>query len=82
MHRNRTLTVKVFQDIFSHAVVIYRNDMIGILTRATYWTAMDSPLLNTIHTRSGAHPASYSVGTGGLSLSVKCLGLEGDQAQG
>jgi hypothetical protein len=39
-----------------------------------------SSLLHSVQTVSGAHPASYSIGTGGLSPGVKRPGREADNS--
>jgi hypothetical protein len=58
------------------------------MSQVTGWTAenwgsipcrgRDFSLLHIVHTGSGAHPASYAVGTKALSPGVKRQGLEAD----
>jgi hypothetical protein len=56
--------------------------------RATGWTAGARfpartrvfSLLHSVHTGSRAHPASYPMGTGALSLEIKLAGREADHS--
>jgi hypothetical protein len=57
----------------------YGMDVRGTMVRLPA-EARDSSLLQTVQTGSEAHPASYSIGTGALSLWIKRSGREADHS--
>jgi hypothetical protein len=73
-------------DIFMFTFLESRDSSIGI---ATGWTTgviflagtIDFSLLHRVQADPGAHPASYTMGTGGFSLRVNHPGREANDAK-
>jgi hypothetical protein len=71
-------------EVYHDLTFIYSTDATtfqSVQQRATGWTvARDSSLLHRLQTASGAHPASYPMGTGAVLTGAKRLRREADRS--